>query len=62
MIWILLILILLENKKELTIISTIQTTGHHPLVAFDGLTGDILKAELLSKNVYSVITASNFHV
>ncbi len=50
-----------------------QTNGYHPLVAFDGLTGDFLKAELRSGNVYtsngvrdflkyfySIITASNF--
>ena len=30
-----------------------QTTGYHPLVAFDGLTGDFLKAELRSGNVYT---------
>ncbi len=29
------------------------TNGHHPLVAFDGLTGDFLKAELRSGNVYT---------
>lgn len=29
------------------------TTGYHPLVAFDGLTGDFLKAELRSGNVYT---------
>lgn len=28
------------------------TNGYHPLVAFDGLTGDFLKAELRSGNVY----------
>lgn len=30
-----------------------RTTGYHPLVAFDGLTGDFLKAELRSGNVYT---------
>lgn len=30
-----------------------QTNGYHPLVAFDGLTGDFLKAELRSGNVYT---------
>lgn len=30
-----------------------QTTGYHPLVAFDGLTGDFLKAELRPGNVYT---------
>ncbi|UJF16043.1 IS1380 family transposase [Jeotgalibaca sp. MA1X17-3] len=29
------------------------TNGYHPLVAFDGLTGDFLKAELRSGNVYT---------
>ena len=30
-----------------------QTNDYHPLVAFDGLTGDFLKAELRSGNVYT---------
>lgn len=30
-----------------------QTNGYHPLVAFEGLTGDLLKAELRSGNVYT---------
>ena len=30
-----------------------QTTGFHPLVMFDGLTGDLIKAELRSGNVYT---------
>ncbi|WP_034300444.1 IS1380 family transposase, partial [Alkalibacterium sp. AK22] len=30
-----------------------QTYGYHPLVAFDGLTGDFLKAELRSGNQYT---------
>ena len=30
-----------------------QTNGYHPLVAFDGLTGEFLKAELRSGNVYT---------
>ena len=30
-----------------------QTNGYHPLVAFDCLTGDFLKAELRSDNVYT---------
>jgi hypothetical protein len=29
-----------------------QTNGYHPLVAFDGFTGDFLKAELRSGNIY----------
>lgn len=28
------------------------TNGYHPLVAFDGLSGDVLKAELRSGSVY----------
>ena len=28
-----------------------RTNGYHPLVAFEGLTGDFLKAELRSGNV-----------
>lgn len=27
--------------------------GYHPLVVFDGLTGDLLKAELRAGNVYT---------
>lgn len=30
-----------------------QTYGYHPLIAFDGLTGDFLKAELRSGNQYT---------
>jgi len=30
-----------------------QTYGYHPLVAFDGLTGDFLEAELRSGNQYT---------
>ncbi|SEL02547.1 Transposase DDE domain group 1 [Carnobacterium iners] len=30
-----------------------QTNGYHPLVALDGLTGDFLKAELRSDNIYT---------
>lgn len=30
-----------------------QTNGYHPLVAFDGLTGDFLKAKLRSGNQYT---------
>ncbi|MFL2129826.1 transposase, partial [Ruoffia sp. FAM 26255] len=29
------------------------TNGYHPLVAFDGLTGDFLKAKLRSGNQYT---------
>lgn len=36
------------------------TTGYHPLVAFDGLTGDFLKAELRSGNVYTSNSVKDF--
>ena len=53
-----------------------QTNGYHPLVPFDGLTGDFLKAELHSRNIYTsnglgvfvnehynqVVPSSNIHV
>ncbi|MCY6371071.1 transposase [Clostridium ganghwense] len=29
-----------------------SSTGYHPLLMFDGLTGDLIKAELRSGNVY----------
>jgi hypothetical protein len=34
--------------------------GYHPLFAFDGLTGDLLKAELRSGNVYTSKNAKDF--
>ena len=37
-----------------------QTTGYHPLVAFDGLTKDFLKAELRSGNTYCSTGAADF--
>ncbi len=37
-----------------------QTNGYHPLVAFEGLTGDFLKAELRSCNVYTVNGVADF--
>ena len=36
------------------------TNGYHPLVAFDGLTGDFLKSELRSGNVYTSNGVKNF--
>ena len=37
-----------------------QTTGYHPLVAFDGLTKDFLKAELRSGNTYCSTGVADF--
>lgn len=37
-----------------------QTTGFHPLVMFDGLTGDLIKAELRAGNVYTSNNVVNF--
>lgn len=37
-----------------------RTVGYHPLVAFDGVTGDFLKAELRSGNVYTSNGAVKF--
>jgi len=37
-----------------------QTNGYHPLVAFEGLTGDFLKAELRSGNVYTSNGVADF--
>lgn len=36
------------------------TTGYHPLVAFDGLTGDFLSAELRPGNVYTSTNVAKF--
>ena len=41
------------NQESTNFNSHYGTTGYHPLVAFDGLTGDFLKAELRSGNVYT---------
>ena len=41
------------TKNKRIIIHTTKPTGYHPLVAFDGLTGDFLKAELRSGNQYT---------
>ncbi len=43
----------LGNQESTNFNSHYGTTGYHPLVAFDGLTGDFLKAELRSGNVYT---------
>lgn len=37
-----------------------SANGYHPLVAFDGLTGDFLKAELRSGNVYTSRQVTRF--
>lgn len=37
-----------------------RTTGYHPLVGFDGLTGDFLKAELRPGNVYTSTGVKEF--
>ena len=37
-----------------------QTEGYHPLLLFDGLTGDCLKAELRNGNVYTSNNAKDF--
>ena len=41
------------KQKKTDYYAYYQTNGYHPLVAFDGLTGDFLKAELRSGNVYT---------
>ncbi|MCA9765306.1 MAG: IS1380 family transposase [Carnobacterium sp.] len=41
------------NQEDTNYNAHYGTTGYHPLVAFDGLTGDFLKAELRSGNVYT---------
>ena len=41
------------NQEKTDYNAHYQTNGYHPLVAFDGLTGDFLKAELRSGNVYT---------
>ena len=40
------------DQEETAFNTHYQTTGYHPLVAFDGLTKDFLKAELRSGNTY----------
>jgi hypothetical protein len=37
-----------------------SANGYHPLVAFDGLTGDFLKAELRAANVYTLRQITRF--
>ena len=41
------------NQEDANFNAHYGTNGYHPLVAFDGLTGDFLKAELRSGNVYT---------
>ena len=49
------------NQEETAFNTHYQTTGyHHPLVAFDGLTKDFLKAELRSGNTYCSTGAADF--
>lgn len=40
-------------KEEVAYNSHYGTVGFHPLVAFDGVTGDFLKAKLRPGNVYT---------
>jgi len=42
-----------QSYSSKTVQLSLALTGYHPLVAFDGLTGDFLKAELRSGNVYT---------
>jgi hypothetical protein len=48
------------NQEETAFNRHYQTTGYHPLVAFDGLTKDFLKAELRSGNTYCSTGAADF--
>lgn len=41
------------NQEDTNFNAHYGTNGYHPLVAFDGLTGDFLKAELRPGNVYT---------
>lgn len=41
------------NQEQADYNAHYQTNGYHPLVAFDGLTGDFLKAKLRSGNQYT---------
>lgn len=41
------------NQEQTAYNAHYKTTGYHPLVAFDGLTGDFLKAKLRSGNQYT---------
>lgn len=41
------------NQEDANFNAHYGTNGYHPLVAFDGLTGDFLKAERRSGNVYT---------
>lgn len=43
----------MASRKTLLINAHYGTVGFHPLVAFDGLTGDFLKAKLRSGKVYT---------
>lgn len=48
------------NQEEAAYNGHYRTTGYHPLVAFDGLTGDFLKAELRPGNVYTSTGVQEF--
>jgi len=48
------------NQEQTDYNTHYQTTGYHPLVAFDGMTGDFLKSELRSGNRYSSYGAKDF--
>lgn len=48
------------NQEEAAYNGHYGTTGYHPLVAFDGLTGDFLKAELRPGNVYTSTGVQEF--
>jgi hypothetical protein len=48
------------NQKSVAYNSHYGTIGYHPLVAFDGVTGDFLKASLRPGNVYTSNGAVEF--
>ena len=48
------------DQEETAFNAHYQTTGYHPLVAFDGLTKDFLKAELRSGNTYCSTGIADF--
>ena len=48
------------DQEETALNAHYQTTGYHPLVAFDGLTKDFLKAELRSGNTYCSTGIADF--
>lgn len=48
------------NQEKTAFNTHYQTTGYHPLVAFDGLTKDFLKAEPRSGNTYCSTGVADF--